>query len=377
MRSTPKRWALIRKTVRGESALKWPGVVKDALRRLLLTGGLLLACIIPPAGYAAAPELTSPERQLQRFDYAQPRMGVAFHISLYSPDEAVANNAARAAYARVKQLNQLLSDYEPDSELMQLCRRSGPGKPVAVSPELFCVLRRAIALSQASDGAFDVTVGPLVLLWREARRTRKLPDPAELTAARESVGWKHVRLNAEQRTVELRKPGMRLDLGGIAKGYAADEALRVLQEHGVTQALIAAAGDIVAGDPPPGRDHWRIGIAPVDSPDGEPSRYLQLANAAVSTSGDAFQYVEIDGVRYSHIVDPRTGVGLTTRSSVTVVAEDGITADSLASAVSVLGPERGMDLIESRENTAALFVVLEGDKPRTVESKSFGSRLER
>ena len=303
-------------------------------------------------------------------------MGVAFHISLYSPDEAVANNAARAAYARVKQLNQLLSDYEPDSELMQLSRRSRPGNAVEVSPELFFVLQRASALSCASEGAFDVTVGPLVQLWREARRTRRLPDPAQLAAARESVGWKHVRLNAEQLTVELHKPGMRLDLGGIAKGYAADEALRVLQEHGVTQALVAAAGDIVAGDAPPGRDHWRIGIAPLDSPDGEPSRYLHVANAAVSTSGDAFQYIEIEGVRYSHIVDPRTGVGLTTRSSVTVVAEDGITADSLASAVSVLGPERGLDLIESREGTAALFVVLEGDEPRMVKSKSLKSWLE-
>ncbi|HUG90505.1 MAG TPA: FAD:protein FMN transferase [Planctomycetaceae bacterium] len=350
--------------------------MNERLRITCRISGLIPALLVAAGVAAAPPDGTAPARDIQRFEFAQMRMGVPFRITLYSSDEAVANNAARAAFARVKELNLLLSDYEPDSELMQLCRRSAPARPVEVSPELFFVLERAVALSKASDGAFDVTVGPIVQLWREARHSRTLPDPEQLAAARSRVGWRSVRLDRERRTVELLKPDMRLDLGGIAKGYAADEALRVLNEHGVTRALIAAAGDIVAGDPPPDRDGWRIGIAPLDSPEGPPSRYLRLENAAVSTSGDAFQYVEIEGVRYSHIVDPRTGLGLTTRSSVTVVARDGITADSLASAASVLGPDRGLKLAGSYQGTAALFIVLEGDEQRTRASASLKPYLE-
>ena len=342
---------------------------------LSISGVLPVPSGRPLAG-ADPPDDTAPAGPLERFEFEQVRMGVPFRISLYCREEAVANNAARTAFTRVKELNRLLSDYEPDSELMQLCRRSEPGRPVEVSPELFFILKRALALSKASDGAFDVTVGPVVQLWREARRSRTLPDPAQLAAARERVGWQSVRLDEKHRTVELLKPDMRLDLGGIAKGYAGDEALRVLKRHGITRALIAAAGDIVVGDPPPGRNGWRIGIAPLDSPEGPPSRYLRLENAAVSTSGDAFQYVEIDGVRYSHIIDPRTGLGLTTRSSVTVVAKDGITADSLASAVSVLGPERGLKLVESCEGAAVLLVALQGKQPRTIESASLKAYFE-
>ena len=307
-----------------------------------------------------------------RYEFMQIQMGMPFTITLYSADEALANKAARAAHARVKELNAILSDYDPDSELMRLCRSSGPGKPVKVSPELFFVLQKSLAFSQQSDGAFDVTVGPIVDLWRRARRKRELPDPDQLAAALEKVGHEKIRLNEKDRTVELLVPGMRLDLGGIAKGYAADEALRVLREHGITVALIAAAGDITAGDPPPGRDAWRVGIAPFGEPGGKPARFVNLKNAAISTSGDAFQFVELAGTRYSHIVDPMTGLGLTTRSSATVIAANGITADALASAVSVLGPERGMELIERTKGVEALIVFLKDGRPVPRESKWFG-----
>ena len=154
---------------------------------------------------------------------------------------------------------------------------------------------------------------------------------------------------------------MRLDLGGIAKGYAADEALRVLCTRGIDRALVDAGGDVVIGDPPPGRIGWRIGIAPLEV-DGAPSRYLTLAQSAIATSGDAFQFVEIGGQRYSHIVDPRTGFGLNHRQSVTVRARDGITADSLATAVSVLGPEEGLQLIKATGGARALIVeVVDGN----------------
>src|SRR5205807_2426091 len=158
---------------------------------------------------------------------------------------------SQAAFARVASLDASMSDYRQESELMRLCAKAG-GPPVRVSDELFFVLRRAEEVSRRSDGAFDVTVGPVVRLWRRARRTQKLPDRDQLAQALARVGYKNVRLDARARTVQLLKPGMQLDLGGIAKGYAADEALKALKKHGVTRALVAAGGDVAMSGPPPG-----------------------------------------------------------------------------------------------------------------------------
>jgi thiamine biosynthesis lipoprotein len=161
---------------------------------------------------------------------------------------------------------------------------------------------------------------------------------------------------------------MFLDLGGIAKGYAADEAIAVLKEHGLTRSMVAAGGDIAVGQPPPGKDGWVIAIAELESVDAPPSRYILLHDSAVSTSGDANQNVEIGGVRYSHIVDPRTGLALTCRSSVTVVAPDCTTSDALATTASVLGPQEGLRLVDSTNGAAAMFVQAEGEGIRSFET---------
>jgi thiamine biosynthesis lipoprotein len=191
-----------------------------------------------------------------------------------------------------------------------------------------------------------------------------------LQAALAAVGYQHLRLNAEERTAELVKSNMRLDLGGIAKGFAGDEALTAMAKLGVTRALVNGGGGLSLGEAPPGENGWKVGVAPLGA-DAEPSRVLLLANCGIATSGDAWQYVEIGGVRYSHIVDPRTGLGLTTRSSVTVVAPSGTVADGLATAASVLGPEKGLKLIEETPGAAALFVWLENDNVKTVETNRF------
>ena len=308
----------------------------------------------------------------ERFEFREPHLGTIVELTLYAADETAANDAARAAFARIEELNRILSDYDPDSEVMRLCRTAGNGQAVPVSVELFAVLARSIELSQATDGAFDVSIAPVVKLWRIARRQRKPPPELQLAAVRQLVGWKEIHLDSRQRTVELRKTGMLLDFGGIAKGYIADQARAVLFTRGIRQCLVAVAGDISAGDPPPDRDGWRIGIAPLDKPDGDPSRYVRLANCSISTSGDAFQFVEIAGVRYSHIVDPATGLGLTRRSSVTVVAPQGINADGLATAVSILGPDRGLKLIEQSKGTAALIVLATDNGLSVTESAGFG-----
>lgn len=292
---------------------------------------------------------------LTRYSYAQVHMGVEARLTVYAPSESAAERACAAAYRRMAALEDIMSDYRPTSELMRLCARAG-GPPVKVSPELFTVLSRAQELSQKSRGAFDVTVGPYVRLWREARKTRRLPSPAALRAARKLVGWRKVRLDPRRRTVRLLVPGMRLDLGGIAKGYAGDEAIRVLWRNGIARAMFEAGGDIVTGGPPPGRGGWRIEVADRGRDwIGSVPEYITLKHAALSSSGDTAQFVEIGGRRYSHIVDPRTGLGLTDRIAVSVLAPNGSTSDGLSTTLSVLGPEKGRAVVRSRPGMKAWF----------------------
>jgi thiamine biosynthesis lipoprotein len=225
-------------------------------------------------------------------------------------------------------LEERMSDYRTDSELNLLCQRA-VGRWVKVSPELFYVLWRAQKLAQQTDGAFDVTVGPLVRLWREARRTGKLPDEATLRDAKARSGYRLMELSLPRRAVRLKTERMQLDLGGIAKGYACDCALHELRKQGITRALIQMGGDIVTGDAPPNTQGWKIELVEGGT--------IHLHNSALSTSGSTEQYVEIDGVRFAHIIDPRTGLGLTKLILARVRAPDGITADSLATAAAVLG----------------------------------------
>jgi thiamine biosynthesis lipoprotein len=308
--------------------------------------------------------------ELVRFEATQPQLGVPFKIILYAPDEAAAKGAFDAAFARIGRLNAILSDYDPHSELSLLSRTAGSATPTATSDELWHLLSRSQDLAKRTGGAFDVTVGPYVRLWRRARRNGQMPSTPRLAEARAAVGHQYLKLDPQCQTAELLEPGMRLDLGGIAMGYAVDEALAVLRARGIARALIDASGDIGTGDPPPGKDGWTIGVVPLAS-DGAPSVNLLLANAAVTTSGDAFQHVVIDGRRYSHIVDPRTGLGLTDQSGVTVIAPDCTTADSLATAASVLGPEAGIELIDDTPGVAAAIVRAADGKVETHESKRF------
>ena len=318
----------------------------------------------------AALHLSQPT--LKRFEFAEPHMCARFRIVLYAGDRNSATKASKAAFQRVAQLDDSMSDYDSKSELMRLAARAGTG-PIRISEDLFRVLAQSQRLARKTGGAFDVTIGPLVRLWRTARRRKQMPDPGTLARARELVGYEMLRLDPKARTAKLLMPGMQLDLGAIAKGYAADEALAVLIQHGMARALVDAGGDVVFGLPPPQSHGWKIGIAPLgplDSPGpgGSPSvRNLILSGAAVATSGDAEQFVEFDGKRYSHVVDPRTGLGVLGPSGVTVVASSGTLADSLATAVSVLGPEQGMELIQSVKGAGVLIIQVSDDGLRTFE----------
>lgn len=311
-----------------------------------------------------------------RHEFTQPQMGVPFRIVLHAPGEAAAKAAADAAFARIAQLNDILSDYDTDSELSRLSQTAGQGRAVPVSADLWNVLARAQEWARKSDGAFDVTVGPAVSQWRRARREKKLPSPARLEAARAAVGWRKLELDPRARTAKLLAPDMRLDLGGIAKGYAVDEAMNVLRARGITRALVSGGGDLAVSDAPPGKKGWRIEVAPLDVTNAPPARFVLLRHRALATSGDVFQHVEMDGVRYSHIVDPRTGLGLTDHSLVIVIARDCATADALATAVSVLGPARGLELAEGTRGAAACLVRRPGAAVEVRETGRFKAFVE-
>lgn len=261
-------------------------------------------------------------------------MGMPVRAVLHADSEARARRAAASAFARIEALEQVFSDYRADSEVSRLGARAHEW--VAVSAELFALTRQAIEIARLTDGAFDPTVGPLVALWREARRTKMLPPPATIESARNRVGWQLLDLDQNRRAVRLKADGMRLDFGGIAKGYILEQAVRAAAADGVPCALFEAGGDIVVGDAPPGREGWRIDTPKSDQAFAD--RAGRLRNAAIATSGPTAQFVEIDGVRYSHVIDPRRGLGLTHDVVARVIAPDGATADALATAVTVLGP---------------------------------------
>lgn len=298
-------------------------------------------------------------------------MGTVFRIVLYGPDKDAAITATTAAFKRVRELEAVMSDYRASSEVMKLCAANDkePGKAFPISDDLAAVLGHSLDVSKLSDGAFDVTVGPLSKLWRETRKTKHLPPDDALKGALAKVGWKNVELDREKKTVRLKLAGMRLDFGGIGKGFAADEALAVLKKQGFAQSLVAAAGDVTAGDAPPGKDGWTVDIEPIGS--GKPKKTVKFVNASVSTSGDLFQFVEIGGVRYSHLLDAKTGMGLTGFRRATVIAPKGWQADSLTKAASLM--PNALDVIEKLDGAAMYLVTKESETAKEVvtESKRF------
>ena len=270
-------------------------------------------------------------------------MGTLMRITLYASNRQSAATAFRAAFDRIHQLDEILSDYKPDSELNTICR-TAVGHNIKVSEDLYRVLAASEHVAEDSDGAFDITLGPVIRLWRTARRQHELPSLEALQEAGSRCGYRKLHLNDKEHSVLLDQTGMQLDVGGIAKGYAADEALAVLTAFGIHSALVAASGDLAFSDAPPGTRGWRIGLPSSD--------VLELSNGAVSTSGDTEQHLDSNGKRYSHVIDPATKMGLTSGMIVTVTARRCIDADALSTAISVLGAEKGRKLIRKYRGTS-------------------------
>jgi thiamine biosynthesis lipoprotein len=274
----------------------------------------------------------------------RPLMGTLFSITAHHPDTALVEKAAAAAFAGAEAINACASDYIAGSELLSLSKHPA-GTAVPVSPMLFRLIRQARELAEKTDGAFDPTLGPLTKLWREARRRKALPNPETLADAKAACGWKQLILDQEKSTATFSVPGMRLDLGGIAKGQAADAMLDVLKNHGVSRASVTAGGDVRVGDSPLGEGGWKIGVRTFDKQ--KDSAALTLSNAAVSTSGSLQQTVEIEGVRYAHIINPATGLGLTKEVAACVVSPTSALSDALATACCILPRDEAGKLCQS------------------------------
>jgi thiamine biosynthesis lipoprotein len=313
-------------------------------------------------------------------------MGIDWVVTVHAESAREATTAGQAALDRVAAIERVLSDYDRQSEVSQLIQTAAarPGQPVPVSSDLANTLRKSLDFSKLTQGAFDVTVGPLTVLWRQARKTGRLPNPEKHAAALAATGRGAVILHDEETgpSVSLLHPATRIDFGGIGMGYAIDEAMKLLAGRGITSAMIDASGDIAVSGPPPGRDHWRIAVPPLmragtAAANSTATPTLSLVHAAVATSGDAYQAVMIDGIRYSHIIDPRTGLGVIGPAAVTVIAADATTADALSTASSVLGPAAGLALIQQVDGAAARFSWVADDRLRVEASPRWRDFLER
>ncbi|MFT5080279.1 MAG: thiamine biosynthesis lipoprotein [Planctomycetota bacterium] len=331
---------------------------------VLLVAGSCVACASFPSAspatattiYTGNPQATA--TALQRYEFEAPKLGTLFRIVLFADDPGTAEAAASSAFQRVDELNGILSDYDEYSELSQLSAQTNNGAPtgpVPVSKDLYAVLDCAQSIALQTGGAFDITVGPTVQLWRRAMRQERMPTPSQLENAAAAIGCEKIQLHAETRSVSLLGQNMRLDLGGIAKGYILDEANAVLVSHGITRALLDAGGDLLASGAPPGQLAWQVQI---DTGEVENQTRFALVQTALATSGDTFQFAFIDGKRSSHIVDPRTriGLGLSGSPAASVHATSAMVADAWASALCVLGAVEGIPLVEATPNLEARYV---------------------
>lgn len=330
----------------------------------------------PFTGWGGNQETAPLPRSPGQFELNRAAMGVQLRIVVWCDDPDQAERGLKAAARRVDALNQVLSNYRQDSEISMVSRRLVEG-PVEVSCELWTLLCCAREIHELSNGRFDVTMAPLTDLWREARRTGQLPSPGSIARARAICGMPALCFHPGSRSLSTVGQPVRFDFGGIGKGFAADQALQVLRAQGIRAALVDLGGDLAIGDPPPGRAGWRIGLSGEQSSAGS-GGLLELANCGIATSGDQFQFVEIDGRRYSHLVDPTTGMGMEGSSRVTVVANNATRADAWASVFSLLKPQAALALARAQPECELHGTYQDDPGPTvTVTSPGFPDRKSR
>lgn len=303
------------------------------LRFVCLYAAVLGVLVVEMPGFpVAACQHHQESPQLTGFSKSEIHMGVRFQISLYTTDEAVAEQAFAASFAEIARLERVFSDYNSKSEARRI--DAAPcDSPIELSHDMRRLMEKSLTMHRHTNGFFDVTLGTLTKLWRTARRVQSSPDPDALNAAGQRVGSHRLELTKSH--LLKHPPGVELDFGGIAKGDAADQVLCLLKKQfGITIVLVDASGDLVAGDPPPNQPGWVIGLSrPADEPG--PLTRVYLANRALASSGDSTQFLETDQARWSHLLDPHTKTPIIGQNLTLVWADDGATADALASALAV------------------------------------------
>lgn len=278
-------------------------------------------------------------------------MGTAVRVELWHEDETAGRAAIDAVMRDMYRIDRLMSTYKEDSELSRVNREAAT-RPVAMSRELFDLISRSLEVSEITEGAFDITYASVGHLYNFRRKTR--PSDEILEKALPAIDYRHVLLNKENHSIKFKRQGVRIDLGGIAKGHAVDRAITLLQARGITQAIVSAGGDSrIIGDRR-GRP-WMIGVRDPRR-EKEMAAILPLSDTAVSTSGDYERYFELDGVRYHHIISPASGRPVTGIRSVTVVGQDSTTVDALSTSVFVMGVEKGLSLVESLPDVEAVII---------------------
>lgn len=306
---------------------------------------------------------------LKRYQFEEAKMGSPFQIILYSKDSVSANEIAMRAYGLIDSLNLIFSDYEAESELNKLSSTAGSDSFVQVSPILYNLLQQSREAWFLSKGKFDITLGPLSKVWREARKTGQFPNDTKIEIAKARTGMQYLILDSMKHPVKLTQKGMQLDLGGIAKGFIAQYVLDFLKENGFPIALANAGGDIAFGDAPPDKDGWSVAVS-IPVRDQVLPANLVLKNQAIATSGNMYQFIEYQGKKYSHEIDPQTGYGIQSQRNVTVISPDGALSDWLATACSVLSIKKSKKLA-TRFRADLLILELRKGRLRYYHTKGF------
>ena len=311
--------------------------------------------------------------QMSRFSFTESKMGAPFTIIFYSNDSIQAASIAKRCFALVDSFNFIFSDYIDSSELSKLSKSAGVNSlPVSLSPAMYDILIQSKKAFELSEGAFDITMGPLSKLWRKARRQHQFPADSTVKRIRNLIGFDKLVFDTLQKTIRLTQEGMQLDLGGIAQGYVAQKVINFLHSQGVNNALVNASGDIVVSGAPINKDGWVVGVNIPEKTAELLNQKLLLKNRAITTSGDAYQYIEKDGIRYSHIINPASGYGVTFQRNVTVIAADGTTADWLATACSILSLKKAKKLASFLE---AELLIAEIKRGRLLFNSTKGFRF--
>lgn len=296
-------------------------------------------------------------------------MGSMFDITVVAEDAIKAEYYIQSAVDEMSRIEYLISDWKPQSQISEVNRNAGI-RAVKVDKEVFDLTQRAIQYSIISDGAFDISFASMDKIWKFDGEMEQLPDSATIQKAKEKIGYQNIILNSEESTIFLKLPGMKIGFGATGKGYAADRGREILQAQGVLSGIVNASGDMTIWSD---KKRWKIGVA-------SPSRgqrllkVVSIKNGAVTTSGDYNKYIEIDGKRYSHIINPRTGIPVTGLVSVTVFGDSAELANGLSTSIMVLGKEKGLMMLEKYPNYSCMIV---DNKGKIFYSENFKRVLKR